>query len=194
MNRVGLFGGTFDPPHVGHLVIAEWARERLRLDRVVFMPAGSPPDKRRRDLSSVAHRVAMSRRAVRGHPAFRVSTLEARRDGPSYTVDTLRSLRRSFPGAQLYLILGEDRLAGFERWREPREIMKLATLAVAARPGARRRAGAVTRRVRWLGNPPLAISSSALRARSRAGRSLRYLLPEAVERYVRRHRLYGVKT
>ena len=193
MRRVGLFGGTFDPPHLGHLVLAEWARERLRLERVVFMPVGTPPDKRRRDLTSVAHRVAMTRLAVRGHRAFTVSTLEARRRGPSYTVDTLRALRRQYPKARLYLILGEDRLAGFERWCEPREIETLATVTVAARPGARRAAASLPRRVRWLGNPPLAVSSSALRARARAGRPLRYLVPDSVERYVIRHRLYGAR-
>jgi nicotinate-nucleotide adenylyltransferase len=193
MRRIGLFGGTFDPPHVGHLVVAEWARERLGLERVVFMPVGSPPDKRRRDLSSVAHRVAMTRLAVRGHRGFTVSTLEARRAGPSYTVDTLRALHRRFPRTRLYLILGEDRLAGFDRWCEPEQIERLAMVAVAARPGARRERSAAPRRVRWLGNPPLAVSSSALRARARTGRSLRYLVPEPVERYLRRHRLYGVR-
>ena len=194
MRRIGLFGGTFDPPHLGHLLIAEWARERLRLDQVLFVPSGSPPDKRRRDLSSTTHRLAMTRRAVRGHPAFAVSTLESRRRGPSFTVDTLRALHRLHPGARLFLILGEDRLPGLGRWREPREIARLATLAVAARPGSARSAAARGRRVVRLGNPPLAISSSAVRARARRGRSLRFQVPEAVERYIRRHRLYGGKT
>src|SRR5216684_4511570 len=108
MRRVGLFGGTFDPPHLGHLAIAEWAREQLGLERVVFMPAGAPPHKRRRDLSRAEARVAMTRLAVRGQPAFVVSTLEIRRRGPSFTVDTLRALGRRYAGARLYLVLGAD--------------------------------------------------------------------------------------
>ena len=101
MPRIGLFGGTFDPPHFGHLALAEWARERLRLDRVLFVPAGSPPHKRERRLSGAATRVALTRLAVRGNPAFRLSTLEVRRLGPSFTVDTLRALRAAHPPSVL---------------------------------------------------------------------------------------------
>jgi nicotinate-nucleotide adenylyltransferase len=203
MRRIGLFGGTFDPPHVGHLALAEWARERLRLDRVVFMPAGSPPHKRGRPLSAAARRLAMTRLAVRGHPGFEVSALEARRRGPSYTVDTLRALRRAHPGARLYLLIGADSLDEFDTWHEPEAILELATLAVAARPGARaaprakrhaarggRRAGRVAR----LGNPGLDVSSTAIRARVRAGRTVRFLVPDAVAAYIARHRLYRARS
>ena len=192
MRRVGLFGGTFDPPHVGHLAAAEWAREQLSLDRVVFMPAGTPPHKRRRDLSRAEARIAMTRLAVRGQSAFTVSTLEARRRGPSFTVDTLRQLQKRDPKARLFLLIGADSLDDFSRWHEPNEILRLATLAVAVRPGAgtRSRAGRSRRRVLWLDNPGLALSSSAIRARARAGRSVRYLVPDAVMRYLTRHRLY----
>jgi nicotinate-nucleotide adenylyltransferase len=194
MRRVGLFGGTFDPPHLGHLALAEWAREALALDRVVFMPAGSPPHKTRRTLSPVRQRLAMIRLAVRGTPAFVVSAHEARRGGPSYTVDTLRHLKRAYPGARLYLLMGADSLAEFETWREPGEIARLATLAVADRPGSRRSharpAGIPASRVVWLHNPALALSSSALRKRARQGISLRYLVPEAVAGYIARHRVY----
>jgi nicotinate-nucleotide adenylyltransferase len=194
MRRIGLFGGTFDPPHVGHLALAEWARERLALDRVLFMPAGQPPHKRGRALSSAAVRVALARLAVRGNPAFDVSTLEARRAGPSFTVDTLRALRRARPRARLFLLMGSDSLDEFHTWHEPRAILALATLAVAARPGTRARRAAPERsrssRVVWLDNPGIDLSSSAIRARARAGRSLRYLVPDAVARYVARHRLY----
>jgi len=192
MRRIGLFGGTFDPPHLGHLALAEWARARLGLERVVFMPAGRPPHKRGRPLTAAAHRLAMTRLAARGNAAFAVSDLEARRRGPSFTVDTLRALRARHPGARLYLLMGADSLADFPTWREPGAIARLATLVVAARPlGARPepRTGP-TARVVMLDNPVLAISSSALRARARAGRSLRYLVPDAVAAYVARHRLY----
>ena len=201
MPRIGLFGGTFDPPHFGHLALAEWARERLRLDRVLFVPAGSPPHKRERRLSGAAMRVALTRLAVRGNPAFRLSTLEVRRLGPSFTVDTLRALRAAHPGARLFLLMGEDSLDDFRSWHEPAAIRGLATLAVARRPSSDarspRRAHATARgRARrvdgvvWLDNPGLEVSSSAIRARVRAGRSVRYLVPDAVAAYLARHRLY----
>lgn len=201
MRRIGLFGGTFDPPHLGHLALAEWARDRLGLDRVVFMPAGVPPHKRGRALTGAAHRVAMARLAVGGHRAFAVSTLEARRRGPSFTVDTLRALEAAHPGARLYLLMGADSLDDFASWHEPGAIAKLATLVVAARPGAgepdagrprgrRRAVRGVPARIIRLRNPGIELSSSALRARARAGRSLRYLVPDAVAAYIARHRLY----
>lgn len=190
MTRLGVFGGTFDPPHVGHLALAEWAREALDLDRVVFVPAGSPPHKRRADLSSAADRVALVRAAVRGHDAFEVSTVETRRRGPSYTADTLRQLRERHPGARLFLLIGADSLADFENWREPDAIAAIATLAVALRPGAPRPAVRHARRVEWLDNPGLEVSSSAVRARVRAGRSVRYLVPDAVARLIERRGLY----
>jgi nicotinate-nucleotide adenylyltransferase len=194
MRRIGLFGGTFDPPHLGHLVLAEWALVQMRLDRVVFMPAGTPPHKRGRRLTDAAHRLAMTRLAVRGNPAFSVSGLEARRDGPSFTVDTLRYLHARQPGARLYLLMGADSLADFPDWHEPGEIVRLATLLVAVRPGPAeptRGGGARARgHVIRLDNPLVAISSSALRSRARAGRSLRYLVPGAVAAYVARHGLY----
>lgn len=200
MRRIGLFGGTFDPPHLGHLVLAEWARVRLRLDRVVFVPAGTPPHKRGRPLTDAALRLALTRLAVRGNPAFTVTAFEARRAGPSFTVDTLRHFHARQPDARFYLLMGADSLADFPNWHEPAEIARLATLVVAARPGsagpapdarsrppARARAGG---RVVLLDNPLVAISSSVLRARARAGRSLRYLVPDAVAAYVARHGLY----
>jgi nicotinate-nucleotide adenylyltransferase len=194
--RVALFGGTFDPPHLGHLVIAEWARDRLGLDRVLFMPAGQPPHKSRADLLPAARRVGLTRLAVRGRPGFRVSTFEAARPGPSFTVDTLRALRARWPRAALYLIVGEDSLRELATWRDPETLLRLATPVVARRPaGPRRpsrslrlvakRAGAVI-----LDNPPIGISSSLVRARARAGRSIRFLVPGAVERAILRLRLY----
>jgi nicotinate-nucleotide adenylyltransferase len=201
MQRIGLFGGTFDPPHLGHLVLAEWARVRLRLDRVVFVPAGTPPHKRGRRLTEAALRLVMTRLAVRGNPAFAVSAFEARRAGPSFTVDTLRHFHARQPDARFYLLMGADSLADFPDWHEPGAIARLATLVVAARrgpAGPERVAGARSRprvpvrgRVVLLDNPVVAISSSALRARARTGRSLRYLVPDAVAAYVARHRLYG---
>ena len=194
MRRIGVFGGTFDPPHVGHLALAEWAREALSLDRVIFVPAARPPHKRGKRMSAAEDRVAMTRLAVRGNRAFAVSTIEVRRTGPSYTVDTLRALARAHPRAQLWLLMGEDSLREFHTWHAPERILALARLAVAGRPGARapRSVGRAARgRVVVLRNPGLQIASSAIRARVRAGRSVRYLVPDAVARYAAAHRLYA---
>jgi nicotinate-nucleotide adenylyltransferase len=190
--RLGVFGGTFDPPHVGHLALAEWAREELGLDRVLFVPAGAPPHKRA-GRTPASRRLAMVRLAVRGNPAFAAEPMETRRRGPSYTVDTLRALAARHRGAKLWLLMGADMWATLGTWREPGAIARLAAIAVAARPGSRRaRRPAALRgaRVRWLGNPVLDVSSSAVRDRARAGRSLRYLVPDAVARYVAERGLY----
>lgn len=191
--RIGVFGGTFDPPHHGHLVYAERARVQLELDLVLFVPAGTPPHKRGRRLSPAARRLAMTRRAIAGNPGFAVSTLEVGRAGASYTVDTLRTLRARHARARLFLLMGEDSLRDFPAWREPEAIVALATLVVAPRPAGRspRRA----RRPRggdvvWLEGEPLDISSSGIRAEALAGRPIRYLVPDRVAAYVTRHRLY----
>ncbi len=191
--RVGILGGTFDPPHFGHLALAEWARTQLRLDQVWFIPAGQPPHKRAAGTSAAAHRLAMTRLAVRGNPAFRVSSLETRRRGPSYTADTVGTLAAKSPHARLHLLMGADMFATFANWREPAAIARHAVLVVALRPGVRRRypTPRVKRaRVVWLDNPGLEVSSSALRARARAGKGWRYLAPDSVARYATRHDLY----
>lgn len=194
IRRLGIFGGTFDPPHVGHLALAEWAREELRLDRVLFVPAGTPPHKRAAR-AGAAHRLAMTRAAVRGNASFAISTVETRRTGPSYTADTVAALAEAHPGAELWLLMGADMYATFDQWARPSEIASLAALAVALRPGAEAprasRAAKRGRGVRWLGNPALEVSSSAVRERARRGASLRYLVPDAVARYVAKHRLYS---
>jgi nicotinate-nucleotide adenylyltransferase len=136
----------------------------------------------------------MTRLAVRGNRAFAVSTLEARRTGPSYTVDTLRALQRAHPRAALYLLIGEDSLREFRTWHAPDEILRLARLAVAGRPGARAarpRPRRTRGRIVWLRNPELQISSSGIRARARAGRSVRYFVPDAVARYIAARGLYA---
>jgi len=195
MRRIGLLGGTFDPPHTGHLCIALWALVRLRLDEVVFLPAGQPPHKAGRRISLASHRLAMTRLAVRGLRGFSVSPLEVRRRGPSFTVDTLRAFRAAQPRAKLFLILGADGLSEFRTWHEPAEIARLAVLAVAARPGSRRshtqHPGVPASRVVWLDNPTVSVSSSAVRDRVRRGLSLEYGVPDAVARYIWRHHLYA---
>lgn len=191
--RLGIFGGTFDPPHLGHLALAEWARVRLRLDRVLFVPAGLPPHKRRAPLSGAVARLAMTRLAVRGHRAFVVAAHEVRVPAPSYTCDTVLRFAARWPKSRLFLLIGADSLDEFRSWRDPEGILARATLAVAARPGSGKpaaRAWARRRGAVWIGNPGLEVSSSMIRARARAGASLKYLVPDAVARYIARHRLY----
>lgn len=183
MTRVGVFGGTFDPVHVGHLAIANAALDELALDRVIFVPAKRSPLKDRAPTATEADRLAMLRAALAGEPRFAVSTAELERTGPSYTVDTLDALRRE---GDLYLIVGSDAYADFPRWRDPERIRALATVVVAARPGAPN----APRDVKVLDSPLMDISSRELRARAARGRSLRYLVPEGALRYIEEHRLY----
>lgn len=212
--RLGIFGGTFDPVHLAHLRCAEEARETLHLDRVLFIPAAAPPHKRHRPVAPAAHRLAMLRRAVAGHPAFRVSAMELARSGPSFSVDTLRRLRAQLPGStQLVFLLGLDAFREIHTWKDYRTLFTLADFAVFARPGyALRSFRAVlpvaTRgdfcygrdrqtlkhksgsQVRFLDLTALDISASTIRERVRRAQSVRYLVPLPVERYIARHRLY----
>ena len=183
MIKVGVFGGSFDPVHVGHLAIANAALDELDLDRVYFVPARRSPLKQDGPIATPGDRLAMLTAATEGEPRFRVSPIELDREGPSFTVETLESLRGE---GELFLILGSDAYADFERWRAPERIRALATIVLAARPGAPN----APHGVRMLDSPLMDISSRELRARAARGRSLRYLVPEAVLRYIEEHRLY----
>jgi len=198
--RLGVVGGTFDPPHAGHLILAEEARTRLQLEKVLFVPAGDPWRKAGQEVTPTEHRLAMVRLLLAADPYFEVSTLEVERQGPSYTVDTLEALHRQYgPGLELHFILGEDALHDLPNWKEPARIISLAWLAVAPRPAdggwptadLEAAVPGVSQRIVPLPMPTVDIRSTALRERARAGLSLRYLVPLAVEEYVRRHGLYG---
>lgn len=183
--RVGVFGGTFDPVHVGHLSIAQAALECVPLDRIVFVPARRSPLKDRGPLASEEDRLAMLRLATAEEPRFDVSTVELDRPGISYTVDTLEALAGT---DALYLVMGADAAGEFERWHRPDRIRELATLLVASRPGTPsppEREGLTI-----FDAPCLDISSRELRARAARGRSLRYLVPDAAMRYLDAHGLY----
>jgi nicotinate-nucleotide adenylyltransferase len=198
--RIGVFGGTFDPVHVGHLRLAESARQEqaLAFDKVLFVPAGEPWRKKDRAVSSPAHRAAMIQLAIGGNDAFELSAVELERQGPSYTVETLEALGKQHPGAELFLILGEDALSDLPNWRQPERIIALAKLAVAAR-GDRSDKGfaaiekafpGVLAQIVPVPMELLEISASALRQSVRTGRSIRYLVPPAVEAYIYEHGLY----
>jgi len=183
--RIGVFGGTFDPVHVGHLAIALAALESVPLDRVLFVPVRRSPLKDRDPLASIADRVTMLEAAIANEPRFAISRAELEREGVSYTVDTLEQLR---PEGALFLILGSDALADLGRWRAPDRVRELATILVAARPGAPE--PDAMHRARAFDAPRLDISSRELRARAARGMSLRYLVPDAVWEHIKTRGLY----
>ncbi len=192
--KLGIFGGTFDPVHLGHLLVAETAREQLVLDRVLFMLAPQPPHKPMPGLTPWPTRLAMLEGALSDQPHFTISTLEVQRSGPSYTVDTLRELHQlpEFQHTQFYLIIGADSLSQFHTWREPKVIVELATLAVY--PRLESLAPQEPAPMPWscihLQAPRIEISSTDIRRRLACGQSVRYLIPESVRQYITRHRLY----
>ena len=190
---LGLFGGSFNPPHVGHLAVAEACAEAAGLDRVLWMPAATPPHKRDDPgLAPADERLALVRAATAGNDRFEVSDLEIARDGVSYTVDTLRQLRDAHPGADLALLVGGDSLAAFATWREPRAILDLARLVAYRRPGADLGdvPAWVLDRTEIVEGPLLDLSSTMLRERIAAGRTVRYLVPDAVRQRVEARGLY----
>ncbi len=192
--RIGLFGGTFDPVHFGHLRAAESVREALTLDRVAFLPAAVPPH-RVEPLSSAADRLAMTRLATGQHPSFETWDLELRRAGPSYTVETVAELVRARPQDCFLLIVGADTWPEMTGWREPERLFSLVEVAIASRPGAAafeaRPPFASSRPVHAVDGPALPISASAVRERVRRGLSIRYLVPDGVADYIAERRLYA---
>jgi nicotinate-nucleotide adenylyltransferase len=198
IRRLGILGGTFDPIHDGHLVAAEETRYQLELDRVLFVPAGTPPHKPGWPISPAHHRLRMIELAIAGKPYFAISRVDVDRPGPCYTVDTLRLLRTEWgPSIAFFFVAGADSLNEFVTWYQPQRVIELSELAVVGRPGAEldrpqleRQLPGLSSRIHWIQMPLLEISSSALRARVRAGRSISYLVPEAVETYILDHGLY----
>jgi nicotinate-nucleotide adenylyltransferase len=189
--RIGVLGGSFDPPHIGHLVLAQECWWQLELDELRLVPAARSPLKDAAPRFSGDLRARMVARAVEGHAALTLSRVELEREAPSYTVDTLRSFADAEPEAELWLVLGGDQLLDLHRWRDPEGIVALARLAVATRPGddpaaLQAAAGKVApSRVDWVEMPQIAVSSSMVRERLDAGRPVRYLLPAGVEKVIR---------
>jgi nicotinate-nucleotide adenylyltransferase len=199
--RLGLFGGSFDPVHLGHLLLAEYCREQARLDQVVFLPAAVPPHKQDRTLSPAEQRIEMLKLAVAGHEQFTVSRYEVDRGGVSYTVETLRHYREQDPEGELFLLVGADMLHDLPRWREAGEICRLAIPVAVRRPGTgdldySLLAGLVPPdrlnlfRQYQVEMPQIGLSSTDLRRRVAAGQSIRYQTPRAVEKYIETQGLY----
>ena len=197
--KIGVFGGTFDPIHLGHLIVADEARETLGLDEVLFIPAGRPWVKAGTLVSAACHRMAMVEIAVRPTPWFRALDLDVKRPGPTYTVDTLLELRsRLGEKADLYLILGLDSVQDMARWHQPAQIFELCTVVGMSRPGVldldhtalEAVAPNAAARVILLEGPLVSLSGTDLRRRVGEGRSITYRVPEAVEAYIYEHGLY----
>lgn len=197
--RLGIYGGTFDPVHLGHLLLAEQCREQCSLDQVWFVPAGIPPHKQDATHTPAATRVEMLELAIAGQPAFAVSRLEIERSGPSYTIETLRQIQSAQPEDELSFLVGADSLKELATWREPRGIVEIAELVVVNRgasaslaldPVRRALGDAAAARIRFVEMPAVEFASRDIRRRAREGRSLRYLVPRAVEQFIEERGLY----
>jgi nicotinate-nucleotide adenylyltransferase len=196
--RVGVFGGTFDPIHIGHLVSAEEARVELELERVVFVPARLPPHKLDHVMSPLRHRLAMVELAIASNPHFAVSRVDIDRSGPSYTVDTIELLKDEWgPGVEIYFIMGSDSLLDILTWHNPQRLIKLCRFAVVSRPSYQADLDeldtllpGIASRVQMLNAPELAISSTDIQRRVREGLPIKYQVPEAVEDYISQRKLY----
>lgn len=201
MARIGVLGGSFNPVHLGHLILAQDALDRFALDRVLFVPCARPPHKPAALLAPAAHRVAMLRAALRGAPRFELCDLEIRRGGTTFTIDTLRALARARPRDELVFLIGSDTLPELRLWKEAPALLRAFRFATLARPGfALRKAAACALPVepdtarRMLADVAqghrVGISASDIRRRVSQGLSIRYLVPDAVEQYIREHDLY----
>jgi nicotinate-nucleotide adenylyltransferase len=192
--RYGILGGTFDPIHIGHLIAAQSSQEALNLDRVLFLPSAHPPHKRTASVSPYDIRRKMVELAIQGNPLFELSDLEAQRPDTSYTIRTLKDLRRDYPpeAFDLFLLIGGDSLVEFDTWRDPEAIFAEIAVAVFARPGYDVSAAPeiFRQKAQWISMPLIDISSSGIRERVASNRSIRYMVPEKVEEFIYKNGLY----
>ena len=188
--RVGILGGSFNPIHNGHLLMAQAALEGMMLDKVIFVPAFCSPHKTDHDLAPAKHRLAMIKAAVKGNRAFGICGEEIRRGGKSYTVETLRVFKAEDPKAKLFFIIGQDSVTGLPAWKDIAAVGKMADFIVANRPGCDVRTSRAPVKLHKVVMPGVDISSSDIRRRVRQGKSIRYLVPDAAAVYISKHRLY----
>jgi nicotinate-nucleotide adenylyltransferase len=196
--RIGLLGGTFDPPHIGHLVLAEFATQELDLERLLFVPAGDPPHKQGEDKTPVEHRMVMLEKAIHGNNRFHISRIDIDRPGPHYSLDMVRLIGAVYPDAELYFVMGGDSFNDFPKWHRPHDLMQLCKLAVMRRPYEPIHLdmhetiipGLVERTV-MIDAPLMSISSTLLGERLAQGKSVRYLMPDSVLDYILANGLYG---
>ncbi len=190
---IGIFGGTFDPVHIGHLICAQYLCEELDLSKVIFIPCNQPPHKPGYKALNPEHRLRMLRLAIEGNPTFEVSDIEIRRGGISYTIDTVKALvQGQCRGKRIWLLMGLDAFLEIGLWKQPDEIASLCYFGVATRPGFERKVPlpVLKERTRFIPIPAIEVSSTLIRQRLSMGKSIRFLVPENVERYIRRNNLY----
>ncbi|MFH1622087.1 MAG: nicotinate-nucleotide adenylyltransferase [Candidatus Omnitrophota bacterium] len=186
--KIGIFGGTFNPIHFGHLVLAEQAYEKLDLDKVIFIPSYFPPHKDVPNIVSATHRYKMVNLAIQGNPRFRISDIEIKREGRSFLIDTLRQLRKIYPESELYFISGSDVSHQISKWKSIEEVLALAKFVLAKRPGYRLKK--CNKDISIISITELDISSSMVRRKIKLGQSIRYLMPLRVFKYIKEKRLY----
>ncbi len=196
--RIGFFGGTFDPPHNGHLMIAHKAIEELGLEEVNFAPTRLPPHKQDEEITPIKDRVEMVRLAIQGNPRFVLSYIDADREGPTYSVDSLRILRDGWhESTEIYFLMGVDSLAGILSWHNPEELIQMCKLAVFARPGfnanmdkLESKLPGIREQTVFINSAPMDISATEIQHRVRAGESIEEMVPKSVEKYIQANRLY----
>jgi nicotinate-nucleotide adenylyltransferase len=195
--RVGILGGTFDPPHIGHLILGEYAADALGLSHLLYVPAADPPHKQQEQKTPLEHRLAMLRLALNDNPRFEISRVDIDRAGPHYSLDTVQLVQAQYAGAELYFVMGGDSLRDLPTWHRPADFIRLCKLAVMGRPAAvawpemhEHILPGLAERVVMIESPLVEISSTRIVQRLTEGRSVRYLLPDAVLNYVQRHNLY----
>jgi nicotinate-nucleotide adenylyltransferase len=195
--RIGLLGGTFDPPHIGHLILGEYAVDALKLTRLLYIPAADPPHKRGAPKTPAAQRTAMLQAAIADNPRFELSRIDLDREGPHYSLETVQIAQAQYPEAELYFVMGGDSLRDLLSWHRPADLIRFCRLAVMRRPGAdaypemhEAALPGLAQRVIMIDAPRLEISSTEIGRRLTAGQSVRYLVPDAVLAYIREHELY----
>lgn len=199
VRRIGISGGTFDPVHYGHLIAAEDIRQKFNLDKVLFIPSGMPPHKDASRIAGAVHRFNMLYSAVKDNPYFEVSRMEIEREGTTYTIDTLTQLKKLYDGAELFFIIGTDVVQDLPTWKEYEKVLGMCEFIAVLRPGYREEdfssriaylKNACMARINTVEIPLIDISSTGIRERLKNGKSVKYLVPEAVEAYIREHGLY----
>jgi nicotinate-nucleotide adenylyltransferase len=199
VKRVGILGGTFDPPHMGHLILGEYASDALQLTQMLFVPAGDPPHKQAEAKTLLEHRLTMLKLALADNEHFQMSRADVDRPGPHYSVDMVQIIRDSYPDAEVYFVMGGDSLRDLPKWYRPQEFIRLCKLAVMRRPGDTASAAmhenvlpGLAERVTMIDAPLIDISGIHIRARVQAGQSIRYLVPESVRDYIQMNQLYNL--
>lgn len=190
MKKIGILGGTFDPPHFGHLLIAEQALEACALDEIWFMPTKIPPHKQGSNLCSDEERIEMVSKAIQDNPSFHLMLIEFEREGPSYTIDTIRELKLKYNDSDFYFIIGGDMIEYLPKWKEIDQLMSLVTFVGVKRPG-HPYTSSYSDNVILIDAPQLEISSTEIRDRLLSGRSVRYLLPDKIIHYIKEKNIYG---